>query len=134
MEEKQTRVNLYTELRNKIEKMDTLSFDDPNKYQDSQIPILHEEAMSSDELQSKHIKKNTLSISIEELIKQHDEYTSSYEKKELNKKYKEVKKKRSGKVSLSSLFKNVYFLIGLGVVVVTLIVVLCLVFGGKLWV
>ena len=88
--------------------------------------------MSSEELQSKHIKKNTLSISIEELIKQHDEYTSSYEKKELNKKYKEVKKKRSGKVSLSSLFKNVYFLIGLGVVVVTLIVVLCLVFGGKL--
>ena len=34
MEEKQTRVNLYTELRNKIEKMDTLSFDDPNKYKD----------------------------------------------------------------------------------------------------
>ena len=109
MEEKQTRVNLYMELRDEIDRMDTYSFSDPNRRRytsSSEVPIVHEEAMSEEEVQSGHIKKNTLSISIDELIKQHDEYTSSLEKKELSKKYKEVKKKHRSVSSFFDVFKR----------------------------
>lgn len=100
----ETRVGLYADLRNKIDHMDTLSFDDPNrdaKYglngkagTQDQIPIIHEESMNPEQLSDGHIKKNTLSISIEDLIKQNDDYTMAIEKKELDKKYRSVKKKQ----------------------------------------
>lgn len=104
MEEKSTRVVLYAKLRDEIDKMDTFSLDSDKKSKEygidtssrDTIPIVHEDAMSPDELKDRRIKKNTLSISIDELIKQNDDYTVTLEKKELDQKYKDVKKKEKG--------------------------------------
>lgn len=135
MGEKQTRVNLYTELRNQIDRMDTYSFDDKDrdkKYSSSSIPIIHEEAMTNSEIKTEHIKKNTLSISIDELIKQHDEYTSSFEKKELNKKYKEVKRrKKSSSKKAPTFLTSAWFFILCGVTLIG-VIILCLYIGGIL--
>jgi len=135
MGEKQTRVNLYTELRNQIDRMDTYSFDDKDrekKYSSSSIPIIHEEAMINSEIKTEHIKKNTLSISIDELIKQHDEYTSSFEKKELNKKYKEVKRrKKSSSKKTPTFLTSAWFFILCGVTLIG-VIILCLYIGGIL--
>ncbi len=135
MGEKQTRVNLYTELRNQIDRMDTYSFDDKDrdkKYSSSSIPIIHEEAMTNSEIKTEHIKKNTLSISIDELIKQHDEYTSSFEKKELNKKYKEVKRrKKSSSKKTTTFLTSAWFFILCGVTLIG-VIILCLYIGGIL--
>jgi CHASE3 domain sensor protein len=108
MADKETRVGIYADLREKIDKMDTLSFDDPDRDKkyglnktatSDSIPVVHEESMSKEELEEGHIKKNTLSISIEDLIKQNDDYTMAIEKKELDKKYKDVKKKQRKETS-----------------------------------
>jgi len=110
MSDKETRVGLYSGLRDKIEKMDTLSFDDPDrdsKYglngSNPSTDIVHEESMSSRQLEDQHIKKNTLSISIDDLIKQNDDYTMALEKKEIDKRYRSVKKRQKEKLSRKSI-------------------------------
>lgn len=108
MSDKETRVGLYSGLRDKIEKMDTLSFDDPDrdsKYglNGNSSNVVHEESMSSRQLEDQHIKKNTLSISIDDLIKQNDDYTMALEKKEIDKRYKSVKKRQKEKLSKKNL-------------------------------
>ena len=129
MAKKDTRVIIYSDLRNKIDKMDTLSFDDPDRNKkyglNGEKPFLavhHEESMSDEEIKSNHIKKNTLSISIDELIKQNDDYTMALEKKELNKKYRSIKKKQSKQKS-----KKLALYIGISVVVVAIIAVVLIV-------
>lgn len=131
MSKKDTRVILYSDLRDKIDKMDTLSFDDPDrdkKYglngEDSVLPVHHEESMSTEELKTGHIKKNTLSISIDELIKQNDDYTMALEKKELNEKYKNMKKEQG-----KSRGKKLALYIGIPVAIIVVAVVLFLIFA-----
>lgn len=105
IEKRPTRVSLYSDLRDKIDKMDTLSFDDPNRDEKYSLhnkengPIIHEVGLSSEELRKPHIKKNTLSISIEDLIKQNDDYTIALEKKDLDKSFKQIKRKSKVKFS-----------------------------------
>ncbi len=136
--QKRTRVELYADLRDKISKMDTLSFDDPNrdeKYGLNKSPFpfieIHETGASEEELHSDHIKKNTLSISIEDLIKQNDEYSSSVGKKELTKSYKEAKKsQRSFFKEILASKKKLFLFIGilaLAIVLIVLAIVLPLV-------
>ncbi len=124
---KVTRVALYADLRDKISKMDTLSFDDPDR--DSKyglnskkpiMPIIHEEAMSNDELKTEHIKKNTLSISIEDLIKQNDDYTIALEKKDIDKSFKNFKPKSNLKLKWI-----VGLAIGISILIIAIIVILC---------
>jgi len=123
-----TRVELYADLRNQIDKMDTLSFDDPNakeKYAQTlnQGPVIHEESISPSQSYDPKIKKNTLSISIGELIKQNDDYTIALEKKDINKSFKEIKKRNM--ISKKSLF----FLIG-GIallIIIIVVIILCVV-------
>jgi len=131
MSKKDTRVIIYSELRDKIDKMDTLSFDDPDrdkKYgingEKPILPVHHEESMSSEELKNGHIKKNTLSISIDELIKQNDDYTMALEKKELNQKYKSMKKEQ-GKAR----GKKLALYIGIPAAIVIVAIVLFLIFA-----
>jgi hypothetical protein len=132
MEEKEnkkvTRVALYADLREKIERMDTLSFSDPNRDEKyglnnkGNMPIIHEDAMDDQQLHSEHIKKNTLSISIEDLMKQNDDYTVALEKKEIDKSFKEIKNKNN-KLVLS----KTMIIIGIiaFVLLIILITILC---------
>lgn len=127
--QKVTRVALYADLRDKIEKMDTLSFDDPNRDEKYGLnnkkpimPIIHEQAMDEQELKESHIKKNTLSISIEDLIKQNDDYTIALEKEAIDKSFKDVKKKNK-KFVLS--FKTIVIISVVAIVLIALIVILC---------
>jgi hypothetical protein len=131
MSKKDTRVIIYSELRDKIDKMDTLSFDDPDrdkKYgingEEPVLPVHHEESMSNEELKTGHIRKNTLSISIDELIKQNDDYTMALEKKELNKKYKSIRKDQS-----KSRIKKLALYIGIPVAIIIVAVVLFTIFA-----
>ena len=138
MAEKETRVGLYAELRDQIDKMDTLSFDDPDR--DKQyglngnsaqgVPVIHEESLSEDELKDSHIKKNTLSISIDDLIKQNDDYTMAMERKELDKKYRSVKKKQRKEIN-AKMWKIIGVTAGV-IILVVAIVLIALHAGGKI--
>lgn len=82
----ETRVEKYQKLRQEISLMDTYRFDSP--FQDPLIAASEtndekDMAMSSETLKNEHIKKNTLSISIDQLIKAHDEYTVMISKEEI---------------------------------------------------
>lgn len=136
-ETKETRVGRYSDLRNQIDKMDTLSFDDPDRAKryglNGQAPIgggkiVHEPSASEEELHDIHIKKNTLSISIDDLIKENDDYTMAMEKKEIDKKYKEVKKKHRQEGSHKKLI--IWLSVAFSVIVIVVVVLICLHCGG----
>ena len=71
MEEKTSRVDKYKKHRQNIENMDTFRFDSENSYLDDADE--GDVGMSQEELKDEHVKRSTLSIPIEELIKAHDE-------------------------------------------------------------
>lgn len=124
--QKVTRVALYADLREKIERMDTLSFDDPNrdeKYnlKNQNMPVIHEQSMSKKELKAGHIKKNTLSISIEDLIKQNDDYTLALEKKEIDKSFKEIKNNQNKKALSKAMIIIIICLIVLLIIIITVL-------------
>lgn len=109
-----SRVEKYAELRKRIDNM-VSTFDDPitdNKIPDVQMdePKVKEEAMTKEEVQEAHIKKNTLSISIDELIKQHEEYTQTISKSEIENQMKTQKKEHN--------FTRLLFIILLIVVII----------------
>lgn len=92
-EEGKTRVERYADLRRSIERMDTLSFSDPDRDEkyglnSNRDDYLHDVTITKEQAEDPHIKKNTLSISIDDLIKQNDEYVNTMEQKELDKQYK----------------------------------------------
>ena len=120
-----SRVEKYAELRKRIDNM-VSTFDDPiadNKIPDVQMdePKVKEEAMTREEVQEAHIKKNTLSISIDELIKQHEEYTQTISKSEIENQMKTQKKEHN--------FTRLLFIILL-IVVIIVAVFVGLLLGG----
>lgn len=120
-----SRVEKYAELRKRIDNMFS-TFDDPitdNKIPDVQMdePKVKEEAMTKEEVQEAHIKKNTLSISIDELIKQHEEYTQTISKSEIENQMKTQKKEHN--------FTRLLFIILL-IVVIIVAVFVGLLLGG----
>lgn len=120
-----SRVEKYAELRKRIDNM-VSTFDDPitdNKIPDVQMdePKVKEEAMTKEEVQEAHIKKNTLSISIDELIKQHEEYTQTISKSEIENQMKTQKKEHN--------FTRLLFIILL-IVVIIVAVFVGLLLGG----
>lgn len=121
-----SRVEKYAELRKRIDNM-VSTFDDPitdNKIPDVQMdePKVKEEAMTKEEVQEAHIKKNTLSISIDELIKQHEEYTQTISKSEIENQMKTQKKEHN--------FTRLLFIILL-IVVIIVAVFVGLLLGGS---
>ena len=137
MAEKETRVGLYASLRDQIDKMDTLSFDDPDRDKkyglngqtpSVGIPIIHEDSLNEDELKDSHIKKNTLSISIDDLIKQNDDYTMALEKKELDKKYRSVKKRQRKENRAKTL--RLWLIIVVSALIIAAVVLIWLHLGG----
>lgn len=120
-----SRVEKYAELRKRIDNM-VSTFDDPitdNKIPDVQMdePKVKEEAMTKEEVQEAHIKKNTLSIQIDELIKQHEEYTQTISKSEIENQMKTQKKEHN--------FTRLLFIILL-IVVIIVAVFVGLLLGG----
>ena len=73
--DRQTRVQKYKKLRQEITQMDTYKFDNPY-HVDENKDEFDDVSMSSEELKTEHIKKSTLSISIDQIMKAHEEYTS----------------------------------------------------------
>lgn len=132
-----SRVEKYAELRKKIDNMDVYTFDDPDIAQkaeaireESMREETIDEAMSPEEVKQAHIKKNTLSLTIDELIKQHEDYTRTLEKAELEKRVKGAKKETKVKHAKVSL--TIVLLSALGLIVVIAVVILILITQGAI--
>ena len=122
--DKQTRVEKYKKLREEIKQMDTFKFDNPYRVDETDDSI-DEIGMSNEELKTEHIKKSTLSISIDQIVKAHDEYTTLIAQEKKKNKEKERKKLQFKK--LVSRISVVLCAILLIVVAILLVIIL----GGK---
>ena len=135
-----SRIEEYKKLREEIEKIDVYSFDDPKKYpikKNENIVEIHDldekdEYPEEKKIEKDHIKKNTLSLSIDELIRRHEAYTETLQKEEIEKKLKENKerKKLNNKFNISLRTFVWAFCI---IIVVVIIIIVGLVIGGVLW-
>ena len=92
MEEDKSRVILYAKLRKKIENMDAYSFSESDvvrkhspQYKPSSVEI-------QDDTFKPKIKKNTLSLTIDELIKEHEQYNSKEQQKEIKRRFSKQNK------------------------------------------
>lgn len=77
--------------------------------------------MNDETLKTEHIKKSTLSISLDNLIKAHDEYTIMMSQEEINKKRKEEKKVKQRKI------RNIVIIISVLATLVVILIVLVLI-------
>ncbi|HIU70896.1 MAG TPA: hypothetical protein IAC60_04870 [Candidatus Enterosoma merdigallinarum] len=89
--ENRSRVERYREHRKKIENMDVYSFADS--------PTLKRNLPEHGDLYSVDRKKdgitrNTLNMSIDQLIREHDDYAEEQRKKDIQRRYQEEQKRR----------------------------------------
>lgn len=116
--EAETRVAKFQKLREDISKMDKT----PNSnfpFQEQHNEDLKDVPMSGEDLQKAHIKRNTLSISLNQIIDAYDEYTTMTEKKTLT----ELEKERR-KTAHKALLKKVLIISPIVVLVIALVVLL----------
>lgn len=111
--DRQTRVQKYKKLRDEITQMDTFKFENPYHVEESN-PDFDDVGMSNEELQTEHIKKSTLSISIDQIVKAHDEYTTMVAQEKKLKKEKETKKLQ---------FKKLMFRLSIVVIAILLVII-----------
>ena len=119
-----TRVEKYRKHREEISQMDTYRFDNPyaiSEKNDEENDI----AMSEETLQKEYIKKSTLSISLDKLIKAHDEYTIKISQEEIKKKKKEEQKIKFRKV------RNIVILSGIIVLLIAIFILLIIILLSK---
>ncbi len=121
--DRQTRVQKYKKLREEINHMDTYKFENPYRVEEDEN--LHDVGMSNEELKTEHIKKSTLSISIDQIVKAHDEYTSMVAQEKKKNKDKETKKLRFRK-----LIQRLSFVL-IAILLVVIAVLLVIILGGK---
>ena len=122
--DRQTRVQKYKKLREQITQMDTYKFENPYRVEEDD-ENLQDVAMSNEELKIEHIKKSTLSISIDQIVKAHDEYTSMVAQEKKKNKDKETKKLRYIKLV------NRLRIVLIAVLVLIIIVLLVIILGEK---
>ena len=122
--DRQTRVQKYKKLRQEITQMDTYKFENPYRVEDED-ENLQDIGMSNEELMTEHIKKSTLSISIDQIVKAHDEYTSMVAQEKKKNKDKETKKLRFKKM-MSRLS-----IVLIAILILVIIVLLVILLGGK---
>jgi len=116
--DKQTRVEKYKKYRESIQDMSTYNnFNSPYQVSEED-PDKNDVGMSEEVLQDEHIKKNTLSISIDQIVKAHDEYTTMISQEDIEKRNKEEKK-----LQLHKLIYRIAIITGI-VVIVSLIVII----------
>ena len=123
MQEK-SRVILYAELRKKISCIDNYSFASENPKENDDKAIEHDEIPVSSPNENNVIKRNTLSISIDELIKERDRYDSIAQEKETRKRYHDKKKEEKIKKKISA--SKVIIWSSISVVVIAFVVLLTL--------
>lgn len=87
--ENKSRVLKYQELRDKISKMDVYSFAQQDELGKEEVIDLHPRFKKKKE---NGVKKNTLSISLDELMADKEESQAEKEKKETKRLYKEKKR------------------------------------------
>lgn len=122
--ENRSRVERYKDLRKKIENMDVYSFAETST-QKRNLPqhASHEDGQEMAEKTPKGITKNTLNMSIEQLIKEHDSYTQEQQKKAIKDKYRE--KRKPFHLAKSDLWRILLFVaIAIIVLVVVALIVL----------
>ncbi len=94
-----SRVIHYAELRKKISDIDAYSFEKKTLSSISEDDKMLEESNveSNEEKTGTGITRNTFSMSIDELIKEHDLNDSKSQKKEVQTRYNQVKKENKSK-------------------------------------
>ena len=120
--DRQTRVEKYKKLREEITQMDTYKFENPYHVDESNDEF-DDVGMSNEELKTEHIKKSTLSISIDQIVKAHNEYTTMIANEKKDKKDKESKKLQ---------FRKLIFRLSLafiGILLVVIVVLLAILIG-----
>ena len=120
--DRQTRVQKYKKLREEITQMDTYKFENPYHVDESNNEF-DDVGMTNEELKSEHIKKSTLSISIDQIVKAHNEYTTMIANEKKDKKDKETKKLQ---------FKKLMFrlsLVLIGILIVIIVILLAILIG-----
>ena len=122
--ETKSRVEKYRKHREEISQMDTYRFDNPYAI-DNDSSEEDDIAMSEETLQSEYIKKSTLSISLDKLIKAHDEYTIMISQEEIKKKRKEEQKIQLRKV------RNIVILSGIIVLLIAIFICLIVILLSK---
>jgi hypothetical protein len=122
--ETKTRVEKYRKHREDISKMDTYRFDNPYAISEESEEE-NDIAMSDETLQREYIKKSTLSISLDKLIKAHDEYTIMISQEEIKKKKKEEQKIKLRKV------RNIALISGILVLLIAIFVCLIIILLSK---
>ena len=123
MENSKSRVEKYRKHREEISQMDTYKFESPYSIPDEDEN--DDVAMNEETLKTEHIKKSTLSISLDQLIKAHDEYTIMMSQEEINKKKKEEQKIKFRKI------RNMAIVIGGILLAIALLITLILVLLNK---
>lgn len=122
--ETKTRVEKYRKHREEISQMDTYRFDNPYAI-DYDSSEENDIAMSEETLQTEYIKKSTLSISLDKLIKAHDEYTIMISQEEIKRKKKEEQKVKLRKV------RNIVILSGIIVLLIAIFICLIIILLSK---
>lgn len=120
--DRQTRVQKYKKLRDEISQMDTYKFENPYHVDETMDDDV---GMSNEELMTEHIKKSTLSISIDQIVKAHDEYTTLVSQEKKNKKENETKK-----IQFKKLIFRLSFVL-MAILLVVLVIFIVIILGGK---
>lgn len=114
--DRQTRVQKYKKLREEITQMDTYKFENPYHVDESNNEF-DDVGMTNEELKSEHIKKSTLSISIDQIVKAHNEYTTMIANEKKDKKDNETKKLQ---------FKKLMFRLSLVLIAILIVIIVIL--------
>jgi hypothetical protein len=122
--DKQTRVEKYKKLREEITQMDTYKFENPYRV-DEENDSLNDVGMTNEELKVEHIKKSTLSISIDQIVKAHDEYTTMIAQEK-----KKNKEKENKKLQFRRLISRISIVL-CAILFVVVIILLVIILGGK---
>jgi tRNA A37 threonylcarbamoyladenosine biosynthesis protein TsaE len=123
--EQKTRVEKYKKHRDEISKMDTYRFDSPYAIPEDDFEEENDIAMNEDTLQKEHIKKSTLSISLDQLIKAHEEYTVMISQEEIKRKNKEEQKVKLRKI------RNIAVISGIIVLLIAILILLIVILLNK---
>ena len=121
MDKRTSRVEKYKKYRESIQDMSTYNnFNSPYQVNNNDDDFdKNDVAMSEEVLQDEHIKKNTLSISIDQIVKAHDEYTTMISQEDIEKKNKEERK-----LQLHKLLYRISIVLGLAVIIALIIIIL----------
>jgi cation transport ATPase len=92
--ENKSRVIKYESLRKKIQNMDVYSFEETPEVAKNIPEVKDFSGSDGKDMTNESIKKNTLSLSLDELIKANDSYEEEKEKEETKKAFKRKEKSR----------------------------------------